>query len=90
MDESLVKIQFIKQCGHHKRDTIEAVSIRAAAQYIAAGFAIEYVESDAIAKNNVVEQPAPEAIQEDVIVTEKQPAEKVEKPKRASVKKAKE
>jgi hypothetical protein len=39
-----MKIQFIKQCGHRKEGSILEVEHLAAAQYLAGGFAVAYVE----------------------------------------------
>ena len=39
-----MKIQFIKNCGHRKEGTVIESQHEAAAQYIASGFAVAYVE----------------------------------------------
>ena len=68
-----MKITFIKDCGHHKAESVEEVEHVAGAQYMVAGFAIPYAE------------PAPEPAPEPVVEPAPEPAPK--KPAKSKAKK---
>jgi len=55
-----MKIQFIKDCGHHKEGEVLECEYAPGGQYIGAGFAEVYAEPKAVVESKAESKPEPE------------------------------